>query len=200
MGRKITGYKIALVVFCLQSIAFSTLAASAKDESINAQPQGMVVSLTDDQGTSPDVENFRKSILALEPSAKMAETQKHKLYKDMGQSHEQIEGIDPLQYASFEKTKAELERVYNRVLHVYAADKLFIQKLKAAQQAWLDYVDAYLESRFPEPDKISAYGSAFHLCAAQIRQRFNQARIKELKEWLNGVEEGDLCAGSIHTK
>jgi uncharacterized protein YecT (DUF1311 family) len=107
---------------------------------------------------------------------------------------------DEKQNRMFQQAQKKLDRTYNRVLQEYATDKLFIEKLRASQKAWLAYRDAYIESRFPEPNKIAEYGSSFRLCSALIVQDFNDRRSKELQQWLDGVQEGECCAGSIHFK
>src|SRR5215471_10453531 len=42
----------------------------------------------------------------------------------------------------YAKADAKLNQVYKRILHDYAQDKLFLDKLKAAQRAWITFRDA----------------------------------------------------------
>ena len=91
----------------------------------------------------------------------------------------------------------ELNRIYRGILKQYSEDRVFLEKFRKAQRAWLLFRDAELEAKFPENDKQSYYGSVYPMCAAQFLAQRTQERIKQLQEWLEGAEEGDLCAGSL---
>jgi len=90
----------------------------------------------------------------------------------------------------------ELNSVYKQILEKYKDDKLFISKLEKAQSNWLKFRDAHLESVYPGKNKTFYYGSAYPVCANRIMTELTQQRIKQLKLWLNGIQEGDVCAGS----
>ncbi|MGR8980829.1 MAG: lysozyme inhibitor LprI family protein [Gammaproteobacteria bacterium] len=94
----------------------------------------------------------------------------------------------------------ELNRIYQEVLSKYKADREFLEKLRKAQRAWVAFRDDELEARFPMENKQSHYGSVYPMCANLFLVRRTEERIKQLKEWLDGVEEGDVCAGSVHYK
>lgn len=91
----------------------------------------------------------------------------------------------------------ELNRVYKLIKHVYREDKLFIKRMKHAQRAWLKFRDSQFEMMYPQKDKQSAYGSAFSLCENSYKARLTLERVVQLKQWLVGAEEGDICAGSL---
>lgn len=91
----------------------------------------------------------------------------------------------------------ELNRIYQAILKQYSEDRVFLEKFRKAQRAWLLFRDAELEAKFPENDKQSYYGSVYPMCAARFLAQRTQERIKQLQEWLEGAEEGDLCAGSL---
>ncbi len=102
------------------------------------------------------------------------------------------------EYASAD---AELNRVYKEILAKYKDDPKFIAKLRAAQRAWLTYRDAELDAKFPHADEKSAYyGSIFSMCDAQYKAGLTRERVAKLREWLDGVEEGDACSGSVKIK
>ena len=94
----------------------------------------------------------------------------------------------------------ELNRVYQDILKRYKNDRQFVQKLRNAQQAWLKFRDAELEAKFPFADKQARYGSVYPMCANLFLAQRTQERIKDLRQWLDGTEEGNLCAGSVHYK
>jgi uncharacterized protein YecT (DUF1311 family) len=92
----------------------------------------------------------------------------------------------------------ELNQVYQQVLSKYAKDTVFVTKLKTAQKAWLAFRDAELAARFPDNDK-SNYGSVYPMCADGELETMTRKRTEELRTWLKGTQEGDVCAGSFHT-
>jgi uncharacterized protein YecT (DUF1311 family) len=94
----------------------------------------------------------------------------------------------------------EMNRVYQAILSKYKADREFLAKLRNAQRAWLAFRDAELEARFPFKDKQSHYGSVYPMCSNLFLVERTQERIKQLREWLDGVEEGEVCAGSVQYK
>lgn len=91
----------------------------------------------------------------------------------------------------------ELNQVYQQVLKKYTANKAFITKLKAAQKAWMMFRDAELAARFPQDN--SQYGSAYPMCANNELETMTRQRTEQLKQWLKGAQEGDVCAGSYQS-
>jgi len=53
---------------------------------------------------------------------------------------------------------------------------------------------------FPAKDKQATYGSVYPICAANLLSELTEARIKQLRLWLVGVEEGESCSGSVRLK
>ncbi len=99
----------------------------------------------------------------------------------------------------FKKADADLNKTYKKILAEYKSDKVFLEKLKKAQKAWLTYRDAHIESIYPEEDK-TYYGSVYGMCYCGAKQELTEQRTKMLKQWVKGVKEGDVCSGSIKTK
>ena len=52
----------------------------------------------------------------------------------------------------FKKSDAKLNQAYKRILADYQKDKLFIEKMKLAQRAWLAFRDAHLAAVYPAAD------------------------------------------------
>jgi uncharacterized protein YecT (DUF1311 family) len=88
----------------------------------------------------------------------------------------------------------DLNATYQSILKKYADNPVFVERLRAAQRAWLKFRDAQLEMRFPPADQE---GSVAPMCHASYKAELTQARTKQLRAWLDGIEEGDVCAGSI---
>jgi uncharacterized protein YecT (DUF1311 family) len=100
----------------------------------------------------------------------------------------------------FAAADAELNRVYKAILEKYKGDALFIEKLRVVQRAWLAYRDAEMDAKYPHSNEDRYYGSIFPMCDNVYRAQLTQERIKKLREWLDGAEEGDACSGSVEVK
>ncbi len=98
-------------------------------------------------------------------------------------------------YQDWKKADDELNQVYNQILKKYKDDKVFISKLQKAELAWIKFKDAEIEAIYPDEDKRN-YGSVYPMCVSGIATEMTQQRIKELKLWLKGIAEGEVCAGS----
>jgi uncharacterized protein YecT (DUF1311 family) len=100
--------------------------------------------------------------------------------------------------SDFQKADKELNRLYNQILAKNAADKMFIQKFIKSEKAWIAFRDAEVDARFPhDPDD---YGSSLPMCQSLELAQLTSARVKQIKPWLNGVQEGDVCCGSYPVK
>ena len=99
----------------------------------------------------------------------------------------------------FISAETRLDSVYNCILIEYKSNPLFISNLKASQEMWLKLRDLELKVMYPEePEKV--YGSVFPMCINLYLANLTNERINHLLIWLNGTEEGDVCAGSIKMK
>jgi uncharacterized protein YecT (DUF1311 family) len=133
------------------------------------------------------------------PRTSQAEATKANCYDE---AHTQVE-LNSCAGEEYAVADAELNRVYQGVLARYKDDSKFIAKFRASQRAWLTYRDAEFEAKFPHADESKSthfYGSIFPMCAAQYRAQLTRERIARLREWLDGTEEGDSCAGSVNSK
>ncbi|MBU6247551.1 MAG: DUF1311 domain-containing protein [Xanthomonadaceae bacterium] len=108
--------------------------------------------------------------------------------------------LDACASGSFAQADAELNRVWRAIQSRYADQPLFLARLKTAQKAWLAFRDAEVAARFPLAPGQSAqaeYGSVFPMCQDQFKAVLTAERTAQLKAWLEGVAEGDVCAGSV---
>ncbi|HCI69335.1 MAG TPA: DUF1311 domain-containing protein [Balneola sp.] len=96
----------------------------------------------------------------------------------------------------FQQSEQKMDSVFTTILEKYHDQSEFLSQLKKAQEVWLKFRDAHVESLFPEPDK-RFYGSAYSFCASSALLELNKQRIEQLMVWLKGSEEGDICSGSI---
>ena len=98
---------------------------------------------------------------------------------------------------AYKKADAELNNVYKEIITKYKSDTLFISKLRKTQRIWITYRDAEVEMKFPAENKELAYGSVYPMCKSILLKALTEERTEKLSVWLNGVEEGDVCSGSI---
>jgi uncharacterized protein YecT (DUF1311 family) len=106
-------------------------------------------------------------------------------------------GLDEQACGQFHKADVALNETYSKILKEYANDQQFIAKLKTAQRAWLAFRDAELEALYPKDNKQAEYGTVYPMCHCSELQFLTEQRIKQLKRWLDGTQEGDVCSGSV---
>jgi len=99
--------------------------------------------------------------------------------------------------SGYERADKELNQVYKQILKDYAGQPLFIAKLKVAQRLWVQLRDAELGLKFP---KTGNYGSVQPMCEEDYLAHLTRERIKFLRVWLTGIQEGDVCSGSVRIK
>lgn len=93
-----------------------------------------------------------------------------------------------------------LNKSYNQVLSEYRKNTTLIRKLRVSQRAWVAYRDAQIEALYPAADKRAEYGSVYPVCRCSALAALTAQRADELKKWIDGAQEGDVCAGSIKIK
>lgn len=97
-------------------------------------------------------------------------------------------------------SKAELEGTINRINALYSNDQDFIAAFKISNEVWVKYRDAQLKMKFPAKNPRESYGSMYSMCFSGYLEELTRNRIKELRIWANEVQEGEVCAGSVHFK
>jgi uncharacterized protein YecT (DUF1311 family) len=100
--------------------------------------------------------------------------------------------------AEYKQADREMNRVYLKIVSDYRGDPVFIKAMKKAQLAWLRYRDAHVDSIFP--GAASQYGSVSTMCRCGSLSEITKERTQTLNRWLEGIEEGDVCAGSVRMK
>jgi len=101
--------------------------------------------------------------------------------------------------SEFKAADNELNSIYQKILEDYADDKTFIASLKEAQRCWIVFRDAQLKMKYPDRDP-GFYGSIQPVCEMTYLTELTRDRIKTLNIWIEGVEEGDGCAGTVRVK
>jgi uncharacterized protein YecT (DUF1311 family) len=104
--------------------------------------------------------------------------------------------LDEQACGQLHKSDVAMNETYSKILKRYEKDQQFIAKLKTAQRAWLAFRDAELDALYPKDNK-QQYGSAYPMCRCSELQFLTDARTKDLKRWIDGTTEGDVCADSL---
>ena len=99
----------------------------------------------------------------------------------------------------FQAADKQLNSIYQEILSNYADDEAFIASLKEAQRCWIAFRDAQLKMKYPDREP-GHYGSVLPSCEAMYLTELTNDRIKALRVWVDGVEEGDVCAGTVRIK
>ena len=102
-------------------------------------------------------------------------------------------------HKGLQRTDKELNTVYRKILEEYTSDTVFIKNLKIAQKIWVQLRDAEMNAKFPEENGVS-YGSVEPMCWSLYMAELTYVRTKKLRIWLTGIEDGDVCSGSVKTK
>ena len=100
---------------------------------------------------------------------------------------------------SYQKTDKELNETYQAILAEYKKHPLFIQNLKASQRIWIKFRDAELKLKYPETEP-GYYGSIHLMCVSNYSEKLTRERVKTLQVWINGIEEGNVCGGSVKSQ
>lgn len=101
--------------------------------------------------------------------------------------------------SDYQKADKELNSTYQKILKEYRADPAFIKNLKIAQNIWIKFRDAEVNMKYPAREP-GYYGSIQPTCWNMYMTELTQKRTKELKIWLIGIPEGDVCSGSVKMK
>ena len=100
-------------------------------------------------------------------------------------------------YSDYKKADAELNVVYQKILKSYVRETAFIKKFRNAQRLWIQLRDAELAAKYPNS---GTYGSVAPMCESIYLETLTRDRIKFLKVWVTGIEEGEVCLGSVRMK
>ncbi len=101
--------------------------------------------------------------------------------------------------ADYKKSEKEINLVYQSILKEYSSDTEFIKNLKTAQRLWIQFRDAQVKAKYPDRTQ-GYYGSVHPMCVSIYLTQLTNDRIKTLTVWLTGIEEGEVCSGSVKIK
>jgi uncharacterized protein YecT (DUF1311 family) len=103
------------------------------------------------------------------------------------------------------RVDVELNEAYRRLLLQATNQEKAVAKIKAAEEAWIAYRDAYLEAMYPARDKQAEYGSVYPMQADLLRAKLTRQQItslEELRRQYSGERSGPsdtVNRGGMHT-
>jgi uncharacterized protein YecT (DUF1311 family) len=84
-----------------------------------------------------------------------------------------------------ERADQALNTAYRGFLAKIAGDSLAIEKLKAAEAAWIRYRDAYIEAVYPARDKQLAYGTEYPMDVDLLRAKITREHLAAISDLIN---------------
>jgi uncharacterized protein YecT (DUF1311 family) len=107
--------------------------------------------------------------------------------------------LNEAEHKRYLKADKDLNSIYQKVLLEYKQDTTFIKNLKTSQKIWIQFRNAEMKVKYPDRER-GYYGSVHPMCWSIYLTELTNERIKTLKIWLDGIDEGDVCSGSVKTK
>lgn len=95
-----------------------------------------------------------------------------------------------------QKADSTLKSVTRIILKQFKADTIFVNNFLKSQQIWTNFLDAEMSMKYPVyPNEPR--GSSEPMCWSLYRTQLVNERVKKLMEYLVGIDEGDICRGSV---
>ncbi len=107
--------------------------------------------------------------------------------------------LNDIQTKNYVEADSELNLTYKRILNDYKDDTAFTKSLIASEKIWVKFRDAEMKMKYPDREP-GYYGTIQPMCWAIYLTQLTLERIATLKQWLEGIDEGDACAGSVKVK
>lgn len=101
--------------------------------------------------------------------------------------------------ADYAETEKLHQQVYDEVIAIYGDNKESIEFLRRSQRAWIAFRDAQIRAIWPEIETGEGMGTAERMCISIELEKITRQRILQLLAWRNGIEEGDVGAGTRMT-
>lgn len=96
-------------------------------------------------------------------------------------------------------TSPEMDSLLAVISSINQGDPEFLSKMETSQLRWQESILADFDMRFPKSDKRE-YGSIFATCYQLFIEESIDNRMDILREWTEGVAEGNVCSGSVPIK
>jgi len=102
-------------------------------------------------------------------------------------------------HADYQSAENELNQAYEELLKKAADEPVAVEKIKAAQSAWVAFRNAQIAALYPHdvPDKRLEYGTVYPMCVSLLKSELTQQRTKMLREMLHPLED-DVCSNGLY--
>ena len=100
----------------------------------------------------------------------------------------------------YKDSDTELNELYKEILKEYSTDTIFIQAFRTSQLNWIKFRDSELKMKYPDRGSSGWYGSIHPLCISNYLAELTESRTERLKVRITGIEEGDVCSGTVKNK
>jgi uncharacterized protein YecT (DUF1311 family) len=107
--------------------------------------------------------------------------------------------LNDIQRKNYVAADSELNLTYQRILTEYKDDTAFTKSLIASEKIWIKFRDAEMKMKYPDREP-GYYGTIQPMCWSMYLTQLTLERTATLKQWLEGTEEGDVCAGSVKAR
>ena len=102
-------------------------------------------------------------------------------------------------FNNFKKADSDLNTTYQKILKEYKSDVVFLKNLKTSQKIWITFRDAEMLTKYPKRS-VGYYGSIQPTCWNNYMELLTKERTKTLQVWLTGIQEGNMCSGTVKIK
>lgn len=89
--------------------------------------------------------------------------------------------------------KKELSNLIQKINTIYKDDTKFLKQLKYSQTLWEKQLIEDIKLRYNTEENYSIAAT----CISSFENKLIKKRIEFLSLWVNGVQEGDVCSGSV---
>ena len=107
--------------------------------------------------------------------------------------------LNDMQLKNYVAADSELNLTYQKIMKEYKDDTAFTKSLVASEKIWIKFRDAEMKMKYPDREP-GYYGSIQPMCWAIYLTQLTLERTATLKQWLEEIDEGDACAGSVKVK
>lgn len=95
----------------------------------------------------------------------------------------------------YEQADDKLNSIYQQIRKKYSNDPTFLLALRNSQRNWIAFRDSELKMKYPDRGPYW-YGSIHPVCVSYYMAELTNERTETLKEWIIGIEDDDVCAGT----
>lgn len=96
----------------------------------------------------------------------------------------------------YKQADKQLNLVYQTVIKENSNDIYFISNLKISQRIWFQFRVAKIKVMYPDKILLN-FGSIFSVYWYSYLEELMIERTKKLRQLQDGIQEGELCTGSI---